>query len=81
MRKAAAQSHGLAMYNLAIVYQETGDPVEAYAWALVGKEHSEESSHRYLCVDMLQRLDREISPSAATAARNRARALASELGL
>lgn len=81
MRKAAAQSHGLAMYNLAIVYQETGDPIEAYAWALVGKEYSEDSSHRYLCVDMLQRLDREISRSAATAARNRARALASELGL
>ncbi|MEY3812306.1 MAG: hypothetical protein RI910_1024 [Verrucomicrobiota bacterium] len=81
MRKAAAQSHGLAMYNLAIVYQESGDPIEAYAWALLGKDHSDDSSHRYFCTDMLQRLDRELSRGGAAAARGRARALASELGL
>jgi TPR repeat protein len=81
MKKSAAQSHGLAMYNLAVVYQETGDPIEAYAWALLGKDHSDDSSHRYFCTDMLQRLDREISRGGAAAARGRARALASELGL
>jgi TPR repeat protein len=81
MKKSAAQSHGLAMYNLALVYQETGDAIEAYAWALLGRDHSEEATHRYFCTDMIQRLDRELTRAAASAGRDRSRALASELGL
>jgi TPR repeat protein len=82
MRKAAAQGHGLAMYNLSIVYSEVyRDLTEAYAWALVGRANGRDDEHRLYCRHRLDELDQKISRSEATAAKYRAQAIESSLGL
>jgi TPR repeat protein len=82
MKKAAAQRHGLAMYNIAIVHEEVyRDYEEAYAWALVGRDNGSDDQHRLFCKFKLEELDKKVTRSMASSARARAKYLEGALGL